>query len=228
MSSAYGKIDRPKEYNSSKLESLLPIESTTKSNQLVSVHSLTTILQQLEDESKLISYLQSLLNKEIEAGNTYPQKFPLNLSEFKTYFLSGDAFIVINSGKTLSIDFSNNLEKTILGTFYIKPNFPGRCSHICNGGFITSDMYRNQGIGKIMALAFIEIVPLLGYKASMFNLVFANNTPSIRLWRSLGFQEIGRVPKAGYLIKNKETTEQTNTEIEEEFVDAIMFYYSFT
>ncbi|CAF3921865.1 unnamed protein product [Rotaria sp. Silwood2] len=89
-------------------------------------------------------------------------------------------------------------------------------------------MYRNQGIGKIMALAFIEIVPLLGYKASMFNLVFANNTPSIRLWRSLGFQEIGRVPKAGYLIKNKETTEQTNTEIEEEFVDAIMFYYSFT
>ncbi|CAF3938842.1 unnamed protein product [Rotaria sp. Silwood2] len=130
MSSAYGKIDRPKEYNSSKLESLLPIESTTKSNQLVSVHSLTTILQQLEDESKLISYLQSLLNKEIEAGNTYPQKFPLNLSEFKNYFLSGDAFIVINSGKTLSIDFSNNLEKTILGTFYIKPNFPGRCSHV--------------------------------------------------------------------------------------------------
>ncbi|CAF3682673.1 unnamed protein product [Rotaria sp. Silwood1] len=228
MSSAYGKIDRPKEYDSSKLELLLPIENTTKSNQLVSVHSVTTVLKQLEDESKLICYLQSLLNKEIEVGNTYPQKFPLNLSEFKNYFLSGEAFIVINSGKKLSIDIFNNLEKAILGTFYIKPNFPGRCSHICNGGFITSDIYRNQGVAKIMALAFIEIAPLLGYKASMFNLVFANNTPSVHLWRSLGFQEIGRIPNAGYLIKKKETTEQTNAEVEEEFVDAIMFYYSFT
>jgi len=130
MSSAYGKIARPKEYNSSKLESLLPIESTTKSNKLVSIHSLTTILQQSEDESKLISYLQFLLNTEIEAGNTYPQKSPLNSSEFKNYFLSGDAFIVINGSKTSSNNFYNNLEENILGIFYIKPNFPGRCSHV--------------------------------------------------------------------------------------------------
>ncbi|CAF4213162.1 unnamed protein product, partial [Rotaria magnacalcarata] len=52
---------------------------------------------------------------------------------------------------------------------------------------------------------------------------------SVRLWRSLGFQEIGRVPKAGYLIKKNEATKQANAEEEEEeeFVDAIMFYYSF-
>jgi len=79
-----------------------------------------------------------------------------------------------------------------------------------------------------MGLAFIKIAPLLGYKASMFNLVFANNICSIRLWRSLGFKEIGTVPNAGLLIKKKEITEQTNAEVEEEFVDAIMFYYSFT
>jgi hypothetical protein len=130
MSSAYGKIDRPKEYNSSKLDALLPIETTTKSNKRVSVHSLNTLLQQSEDESKLIVYLQSLLNKEIEAGNTYPQKLPLNLSEFKNYFLSGDVFVVINGEKSSSNDFDNNLEENILGTFYIKPNFPGRCSHV--------------------------------------------------------------------------------------------------
>jgi ribosomal protein S18 acetylase RimI-like enzyme len=62
----------------------------------------------------------------------------------------------------------------------------------------------------------------------MFNLVFITNIPSVRLWRSLGFQEIGRLPNAGYLIKKKETNEQENDEVEEEFVDAIMFYYSFT
>jgi hypothetical protein len=130
MSSAYGKIDRPKEYDSLKLESLLPIESTTKLNKPVSVHSLSTFLQQSGDKSKLIPYLQSLLNTEIEAGNTYPQKSLLNLSEFKNYFLSGDAFIVVNGGKTSSTNFDDNLEENILGTFYIKPNFPGRCSHV--------------------------------------------------------------------------------------------------
>ncbi len=78
-----------------------------------------------------------------------------------------------------------------------------------------------------MGLAFIKIAPLLGYKASMFNLVFENNTPSMRLWKSLGFRDIGRVPNAGHLVKRKDMTESTNAEIEEEYVDAIMFYYSF-
>ena len=71
-----------------------------------------------------------------------------------------------------------------------------------------------------MALAFMDLVPILGYKASMFNLVFTSNTASIRLWRSLNFQEIGQVPKAG-LLKNADADK------EEEYVDAIMFYYDF-
>lgn len=73
-----------------------------------------------------------------------------------------------------------------------------------------------------MALAFLAIAPLLGYKASMFNLVFESNTPSVRLWRSLGFREIGKIPNAGYLRKKTESNQ-----IVEEYVDAIMFYYSF-
>lgn len=49
----------------------------------------------------------------------------------------------------------------------------------------------------------------------MFNLVFVTNTASVRLWKKLGFQEIGILPKAGRL-KNHE-----------DLVDAIMFYYPF-
>lgn len=81
-----------------------------------------------------------------------------------------------------------------------------------------------------MALAFIAIAPVLGYKASMFNLVFENNIASVRLWRSAGFQEIGRLPNAGYLVKRKDTSTEDNNqaEEEEEFVDALMFYYQFT
>ena len=131
MSSAYGKIARPKTYDSSKLEALLPIEYTTKNKKLVSVHSLTTLFKQSEEDSNLIVYLRTLLNEEIQAGNSYPQKSPLNPSEFENYFLSGDVFVVLNGGKTSSSnEFHSNLEDNLLGTFYIKPNFPGRCSHV--------------------------------------------------------------------------------------------------
>jgi enoyl-CoA hydratase len=70
-------------------------------------------------------------------------------------------------------------------------------------------------VGKLMGKAFIQLAPLLGYQGSMFNLVFASNVASIQLWRSLGFKEIGRLPKAGRLKSQNE------------LVDAIMFYYDF-
>ena len=130
MSSAYGKIDRPTAYDAAKLASLLPIETKTKFDHPVTVHSLSTLLQDDRDESSLISYLQGLLNEEIQSGNTYPQKSLLSLTEFKNYFLSGDVFVVVKGGKEQSREFSANLQENILGTFYIKPNFPGRCSHV--------------------------------------------------------------------------------------------------
>lgn len=40
------------------------------------------------------------------------------------------------------------------------------------------------------------LAPHLGYKASVFNLVFANNVASIRIWEKLGFQRAGIIPKA--------------------------------
>ena len=54
----------------------------------------------------------------------------------------------------------------------------------------------------------------------MFNLVFESNTASIKLWRRLGFKEIGRVPKAGRLRGQ-------GTDNNEGYVDAIQFYWDF-
>lgn len=50
-----------------------------------------------------------------------------------------------------------------------------------------------------------------GYTYSVFNLVFANNPASIRIWEKLGFEVIGRVPKAARLANS------------EELVDALIF-----
>lgn len=59
----------------------------------------------------------------------------------------------------------------VWGTFHIKTNFPGRCSHFCNGGFITDPRRRRRGVGTLMGRAFLRLAKELGYRASYFNLV---------------------------------------------------------
>ena len=72
-----------------------------------------------------------LLNTEIERGNTYPQEHQLDFEGFKNYFLSHYAFSV-----KCEETFAEIARGQILGCFYVKPNFPGRSSHICNGGHL--------------------------------------------------------------------------------------------
>ncbi len=54
-----------------------------------------------------------------------------------------------------------NWEKTCLGSFYIKPNYPGRSSHVCNGGFLVTDAARNRGVGRLMGEGYLEWAPKL-------------------------------------------------------------------
>jgi len=144
--------------------------------------------------------VRELLNQVIVEGLTYPQANPLSETEFAAYWLVADAFVVRKIP-----------DSEVLGAFYIKPNFPGRCSHICNAGFIVQPEYRGKGIGKLMGEKMLEIAANLGYKAVMFNLVFASNIASIKIWQSLGFELIGRIPAAAHLKDGR-------------VVDALMFY----
>ncbi|MBW4555657.1 MAG: GNAT family N-acetyltransferase [Trichormus sp. ATA11-4-KO1] len=135
--------------------------------------------------------VRSLLNVVILEDKTYPQTKPLSEAEFATYWLSQDAFVV----RACTQDTTHKPQE-VLGAFYLKPNFPGRCSHICNAGFIVQPVLRGQGIGRLMGEAMLEIAANLGYEAVMFNLIFETNIPSIRLWQSLGFDVIGNIPRA--------------------------------
>ncbi|KAF9425300.1 hypothetical protein BGZ94_007669 [Podila epigama] len=177
----------------------------------------------------LVEAMRTIFNDEVIRGDTYPHETPLDLAGFEAYFFGGDAFILLRGNynsaedvttKTTAAEWSHDL----LGFFYIKPNFPGRCSHICNGGFMVNPVHRGLGIGGILGKAFLRIVPILGYRASMFNLVFVSNVASIKLWRRLGFQETGRVPRAGRLRGQGSTPGQ---EPNEGYVDAIQFYWDF-
>lgn len=196
MSSAYGTVVKP-----AGLVNIEDILSFPMEYELKTGKAWLKLLRR--QDGHLVKQTQRIMNEIIEEGATYPHEEPLDDERFEAYFLSNDAFVVVDGSER------------VLGAFYVKPNFPGRCSHICNGGFIVDAAARGQGVGRFMGQAFVEIAPRLGYKASMFNLVFVNNEASVKLWRSLGFKEIGRLPAAARLSNS------------DELVDALMFYNDF-
>ncbi|CAO3607076.1 unnamed protein product [Cunninghamella blakesleeana] len=212
MSTAYGKIPKPKTEVS--LDSILPIKKTLRNGVEASLHQVDP------NNKELVAFLKGLCNHEIVQGSTYPQEDVMDDKAFADYFLSYDSFVLV-VGEPIEIGKEYNMEEKVLGCFYVKPNYPvsssNLCSHICNGGFFTSSVHRGHGAGVSMGESFPTIAKALGYQASVFNLVFENNVASVKIWRKLGFQEVGRIPKAGRLNNSPD-----------QLVDAIIFYKDFT
>ncbi|KAJ7594944.1 hypothetical protein C8J56DRAFT_928050 [Mycena floridula] len=196
----------------------------------VTVHH--TDLKLAQNLPGLIKYLWAVFSKEVEDGMTYPQEGPIDQAAFEAYFFAADVFIAISSalsstfidGSIVALDISETRgertwEEAVAGFYYVKPNYPGRSSHICNAGFVVPPAARGRGYGSALAKSYVFNAPQLGYEASVFNLVFVNNLASIKLWERLNFTKAGLIPRAGRL-KRKDGDG-------EEFVDAWVFYKSF-
>lgn len=167
---------------------------------------------------RLTAYLCELLNREIDKGDTYPFIDPVPLSSFGMYWFANFGAVMI-LGDIQSMEEVTQMEergvdwaKECLGSFYVKPNYPGRSSHVCNGGFLVTDAARNRGVGRLMGEGYLEWAPKLGYAYSVFNLVYETNVASLRIWDALGFKRIGRVKGCGNLKS-----------FPDQYVDAIIF-----
>ncbi|CAD6590421.1 MAG: hypothetical protein ASARMPREDX12_004358 [Alectoria sarmentosa] len=154
---------------------------------------------------RLLSCLCSQLNLEIEKGDTYPMMTSMPLPTFGTYWFQNFGAIML-LGEVESVEQvwemengGEGWEKVCLGSFYVKPNYPGRSSHVCNGGFLVTEAARNKGVGRLMGEGYLEWAPKLGYTYSVFNLVYETNVASCRIWDALGFKRIGRIPSCGNL-----------------------------
>ena len=84
----------------------------------------------------------------------------------------------------------------VLGTYYIKTNQAGPGSHVCNCGYMVSSKARGRGLATIMCEHSQQIAVTLGYKAMQFNFVVSSNEHAVSLWTKLGFDIVGRVPRA--------------------------------
>ncbi len=121
----------------------------------------------------------------VAAGEGYPQVVgPLAVAEFDDYWLEHKSAVVVA-----------RLEGRLAGSYYLKPNFPGRASHIANAGYFIVPEWRGRGIGEALVRHSLVEARRLGFDAMQFNLVFESN-PARAMYEDLGFQVVGTVPDA--------------------------------
>ncbi|KAF5018938.1 hypothetical protein F66182_9065 [Fusarium sp. NRRL 66182] len=189
----------------------------------------------------LLAYLCDQINKEIEGGDTYPMMEPFAADKFGSYWFQNFGAIMLlgNVERAEDVVEGKDWSRECLGSFYIKPNYPGRSSHVCNAGFLVTDAARNRGVGRLMGESYLDWAPRLGYAYSVFNLVYETNVASCRIWDALGFKRIGRVKGCGNLrsypgqlidaiIYGRDLSPRESEElVSEERFDKIKFYLKY-
>lgn len=84
----------------------------------------------------------------------------------------------------------------LLGTYYIKTNQGGGGDHVCNCGYMVAPEARGRGLATTMCRHSQARALELGFDAMQFNFVVATNEAAVRLWQKLGFDVVGRLPRA--------------------------------
>ena len=129
-----------------------------------------------------------IIEKVFRAGETYAYSQEITEEEAHKVWIESpqETYVAIDQ------------DNTMLGTYYIKPNQPDLGAHVCNCGYIVSETARGQGVASCMCEHSQQEAVNLGFRAMQYNLVVSTNEGAIRLWKRLGFQVIGKIPKAFY------------------------------
>jgi ribosomal protein S18 acetylase RimI-like enzyme len=84
----------------------------------------------------------------------------------------------------------------ILGTYFLQANQRGGGSHVANCGYMTARGSEGRGLARAMCEHSLERARERGFRAMQFNFVVSTNERAVRLWESLGFETVGRLPGA--------------------------------
>ena len=60
---------------------------------------------------------------------------------------------------------------------------------------MVADAARRRGVGRALGLEVIDWAFDEGYRGIQFNAVVATNVAAVELWRELGFEVVGTIPR---------------------------------
>lgn len=129
--------------------------------------------------------IADILLPTIREGATYALDSDMREAEVLAYWMAPEkeTFVAVEDGR-------------VLGTYYMQPNQAGGGRHVSNCGYVTSPRARGRGIARRMCEHSLDHARSRGYRAMQFNFVVSTNDRAVRLWESLGFEIVGRLPGA--------------------------------
>jgi ribosomal protein S18 acetylase RimI-like enzyme len=92
--------------------------------------------------------------------------------------------------------FVTEENEEILGTYYLRVNQKGGGAHVANCGYVTAPWASGRGVARAMCQHSLEHAKARGFRAMQFNFVVSSNDRAVRLWQSMGFEIVGRLPGA--------------------------------
>ena len=138
-----------------------------------------------------IAAANAIWNKVVDEGVAFPQEETLNektgMEFFKSQSFTGIAY--------------DEATGEIVGLYILHPNNVGRCGHICNASYAVRYDLRGKHIGEALVTHCMEQAKRLGYGVLQFNAVVKTNEPAMKLYKKLGFVQLGVIPN-GFLMKD--------------------------
>ena len=138
-----------------------------------------------EAAEKDFDQIWPIFHEIVSAGETYAYPQNTNIEQALDIWLK-------TPRKTFVFEENGN----ILGTYFLKTNQTGSGSHVCNCGYMVSSSARGRGLATSMCEHSQKVAKVLGYLAMQFNFVASSNEGAVRLWKKLGFEIVGKLPKA--------------------------------
>lgn len=127
-------------------------------------------------------------NEVVEEGVAFPQDECLTEQSGREFFEKQDFVGVARC------------EEKVVGLYILHPNNVGRCGHHANASYAVRKNLRGMHIGEKLVKHSLEQAKELKYRLLIFNAVVKGNDSAIHLYRKLGFQVVGEIPK-GFLLK---------------------------
>jgi ribosomal protein S18 acetylase RimI-like enzyme len=120
-----------------------------------------------------------------EGGETFTFDDATTREQARAFWMSGGAQTYVAL-----------LDDEIVGAYLIKANQPGRGSHVANAAYVVKPESRGRGVGRAMCEHSLGEARGAGFLAMQFNIVVSTNTGAVGLWKKMGFEVVGTLPKA--------------------------------
>ena len=127
----------------------------------------------------------TIMRPAIRAGETYALDRDMTAHDALAYWFAPTNTVFVAEG-----------DGRVLGSYYRRANHAGGGAHVANCGYATLTQAIGRGVARTMALHSFDHARAAGFRAMQYNFVVATNVRAVRLWLSLGFEQVGRLPGA--------------------------------